>query len=410
MAITSKDQTFNPEVLTDTIQGVLAHRNALKGSLFVASGAAVSEPSLERGPDSVGEQITIPYFGHIGEFEENLADGAAATPRQLLMKSETAPVTRDSLSFEMTRWAQFAASADPFAEASQQILNSFTRATDKRCLDAAISTGALVADETGNTMTWDIAVNAKARFRDEQDDIVAMIVHSQTKRDMLLLKDSQGRPLLVESQREGEFDRFAGVPVGMSDKVDLTGSVMGAVTEAGTTPPDVTLAGQPLNAYDLKIEITTGGLSNGTAQFRFSTDDGATFSDPLEVPSGGGAFVLDVSITGSNPQADALVGKNGETGITATFTNGTYNVDNVYRAQADLTVSSLLLKRNSIAWWWNRSAMEMLTDKDILRDTDLAAMHLYGAAHRYRRRPGGTMTGVVSIKHDVTVYDGTLDN
>ncbi len=84
--------------------------------------------------------------------------------------------------------------------------------------------------------------------------------------------------------------------------------------------------------------------------------------------------------------------------------------DNVYRAEANLAVSSLLLKRGSIAWWWNREAMRMLTDQDILRDTDLAAMHLYGVAHRYRRRPGGTMTGVISIKHAVAQYDGTLDN
>ncbi len=410
MAITTKDNTFNPEVLTDTVQGMLAHRNALKGSLFVASGAAISEPSLERGQNMVGEQITIPFFGHIGEFEENLADGAAATPRQLLMKSEVATVTRDSLSFEMTTWAQFAASADPFAEAGVQIMDSFVRITDKRCLDAAIASGVLVQDEAGNTMTWDIAVNAKTLFRDEQDDIVAMIVHSQTKRDMLLLKDADGRPLLVESQREGEFDRFAGVPVGVSDKVDLTGSVMGAVASTGTSPPVVSLAGVPLNAYDIKIEITTGGASDGTAFFRFSTDDGQTFSDPIVIPSGGGPQALDVSITGSNAQADALVGKNGATGITATFASGTYNVDNVYRAEANLAVSSLLLKRGSIAWWWNREAMRMLTDQDILRDTDLAAMHLYGVAHRYRRRPGGTMTGVISIKHAVAQYDGTLDN
>ncbi len=118
--------------------------------------------------------------------------------------------------------------------------------------------------------------------------------------------------------------------------------------------------------------------------------------------------MLDESAAGLVPAGDSLVGRNGATGLTLTFASGTYNADNDYRSQTNLIASSLILKRNSLAWWFNRSAMVLQTDKDILRDSQLGAMHMYGAALRYRRRPGSSGGGVINMLTTSPDFNGTL--
>ncbi len=401
---------FNPQIFTETMQSRLAQKNALNASMLVATGAAVVRPTLNAGSSNLGQLIDLPYFGGVGLFQENVADGVAAVPRRPKMTSEQAVVTRDTLSFEMTRWHQAAASADPYANAVDSVMQALSKQVDKRLVDAANAAGVLTAVNTGATITYDMVVDAKARFRDEQEDIVAMVVHSEAMRDMLLLKDADGRPLLVPSQNEGEFDRFVGIPVGVSNQVPVTGSVMGAVVPTGGGPT-VTLAGVPSDAWDLKFEIlTTGALDAAT--FRWSTDDGSTWSEPFVVTTA--AVVLDESpqaAVEANRAPDSLVGINGATGITATFAAGTYTAGtHFYRSEANMTVSSLILKRGALAWWFNQSLLGLQTDKDILVDSDIAAMHLYAVSKRFRRRMGGTQTGVISITHDVSAYDGIVDN
>jgi hypothetical protein len=88
------------------------------------------------------------------------------------------------------------------------------------------------------------------------------------------------------------------------------------------------------------------------------------------------------------------------------FAAGTFNADNTWTATALLKTRTLLLKRRALAFWYNRSALTLETDKNILAHTDIAAMHLYAAAHRYRRTPGGTKPGIVAIAHNVQSYVG----
>ena len=411
MALTTTANTYNPAMIEDAVQGEFANKNVFVGSAFVATGAVVVDPSMsEKGNNVVGQTIKVPYFGTIGDFQENLSESTAATPRNIAMVTEEATITRDSLATEASVFSQFAAVADPYQEAARQIRVAATRAMDKRILDAIVATGVRELNYVGSNITWDMIISAKASFGDEMVGAAVLVMHSQSYRDALQLKDTNGRPLLLDSMRDGDFPRMAGIPIVVSDRVSVAGSTMGAVTEDGTTPPDVTLTGTPLGPWDLKIQITVGGSSDGTAKFKFSTDDGSTWSDEHTVTAGGGAYALNESRTATNPADDSLVGFNGATGVTATFTNGTYNVDNNYRAEADLTPRTLLLKPASCCFWYNRAALTMQTDKDILKDSDLAAMHLYAVAHRYRRRRGSHQSGVISIRHDVANYDGTLDN
>lgn len=80
---------------------------------------------------------------------------------------------------------------------------------------------------------------------------------------------------------------------------------------SGTSPPSATLNGRPtMGALRMVLQITTGG-SLGTAIFRWSSDGGVTWTSSVT--------------TGSNLVL-------GSTGMTVTFSAGTYSTDNVYQA------------------------------------------------------------------------------
>ena len=89
----------------------------------------------------------------------------------------------------------------------------------------------------------------------------------------------------------------------------------------------------------------------------------------------------------------------GTTGLTANFAQGAYAVDNTYTATGVVRHTSLLCKRGSLAFWYNRAALRLQTDRDILSDADVAAMHLYAVAHRYRHMNGRGRSGVVVMRH-----------
>lgn len=62
--------------------------------------------------------------------------------------------------------------------------------------------------------------------------------------------------------------------------------------------------------------------------------------------------------------------------------------------------TSLLLKRDSLVFWLSEiSDSDLQMDKDILRNTDVAALHAYWAAHRYSRMAGQSKPGVVRLLH-----------
>lgn len=409
MARTIISDVFNPEILTEAVQGEFAQKNAFMGSRLTSLGVCVVSGTMPQGTaDAIGTTITMPYFGSLGEFEENLADGDPATPKKIQQTTETATITRDSLSFEVSRWASGNAGVnpnvgDPYAESARQIMRSAERAMDKRIITAAKASGVFVKDVYSSTvpvyLSHDLVVEARIEgWGDEADeDVVAFLTHSHGKKDLMKLKDNTGRPLLLESQRDGELDRFAGLPVVVSDRVPLDNSTMGAVTSTGSTPPVLTITGTPLGAWKLHIDCLVGG-AHTTATYRFSLDGGKTWSASITTLGVGVAQDL------IDPAIDSTIGVNGKTGLQVAFAAGTFNADNLWTSTASLKVMSMLLKRRALAFWYNRRALAMDTDKDINRDTRLAAMHLYGAAHRYRRLAGATKPGVVQIVHNISGF------
>jgi len=288
MPVTVRSNLIVPEILQEAVRGEFVGVTALLNS----GAAAVSStlPESARG----GDVLKVPYFGTIGEYED-VAEAVALTPANIVMTSETATVQHSGKAIEITQWAQIAAAyADPYAELARQLRVGFERRMDRALIDAANTTD-LVHDvysaTTPRTLNWDVVVDARMRFGDEQEDLALLVVHSKVLGDLLKLKDGDGRPLLVNDlQAEDRVARFAGVPVKVSDRL----------APESTNPPKYT---------------------------------------------------------------------------------------------------SLLIKRNALALWYNGSP-EVQADRDILRDTQVAAVHVYWIAHRYSRAPGSTRTGVVKVVHN----------
>jgi len=405
MTVSLSTDQFEPEILTETVQGVFAGKTIM--GRLAALGIAIVEGTMPHsGPKAIGKKVTVPRFGTLGEFVAN-GEGTPSVPSKLGMVSEESSISRDSLSFEVSAWAQGngdlfpGGSGDPYEEAARQIQEAAIRAMDKRLIDAGGASGVYVKDvhslSTPVTISYDLVVDAKFDgWGDEQDDIAALAVHSQTHKDLLKLKDSTGRPLLLDGQGDGDFDRFCGKPVIVSDRLPFTGSTMGAVTSSGTTPPVMTITGTPLGPWRLHVDCTLSHASDST--IRFSTDGGNTWSEEIAVADDS----VPVALIDTN--ADSLVGVNGKTGLSVAFASGTFNADNLWISTARVKATSLLLKKSAMAFWYNRQALRLKTDENILQDTDLGAMHLYGVAHRYGRRPGGSRSGVVQLVHNVSGF------
>lgn len=404
MAVTQSTDIFVPEILTETVRGKLRGKNALMGSVLVSSGAiTVSGTMSESGKSAIGRTIRFPYFGRIGHFE-TLTESQSPTPKKINEAYEDATVGRSSIAFEVSRWSRGASAVrgdrDPYDESSDQVLEEVQYEIDRLML-AAGSGSPLLANHYSATvpsyMNYSQMVTDKAvKLGDEQGDgIVAMGVHSLVLADMANEKDSTGRPLLTLPV-DGSVIRIAGVPVVQSDRMPLTGSTMGTVTSTGTNPPGVTLSGTPTGPWNLVVDIVGAGAV-GTATFRFSTDGGSTWSATLTTAA---------SVELTDTATDSLVGVNGETGITCAFTTGTHAADTVYSSTANLCVESQIWMRDSGGFWYNEQAMGLKTDEDILEDTDIAAMHMYRAAHVYRRRRGGSRPGVLRIRTNVRGFTG----
>lgn len=411
MAITINTDMVDVQILADAVRGKFKGKNALMGSILVSRGAVrVAGTMPTGGPGAIGKKIDIPYFGTIGKFVAN-ADGSSVTPQKVAQVLEQATVTRLSLAAEVSVWAQGLAQVDPsvgdpYEEVNQQLEDAAVVAMDETMV-AELKGTELVLDVYNATTpmynSWDLTVDAKTLWGDEQDNIVAMVVHSQSLADMAKEKDSSGKSLLLVNNQQGaeSIQTYNGIPVLTSDKVPLDGSSMGAVTSTGTSPPVATLTGTPLGPWKLVIDALTGDAT--TLTFRFSTDGGNTWSATLTAQDNATPVALTDTAT------DSLVGVNGATGISVAFAAGTFNADNVWKAKANLKVTDLIMQRDAGGFWYNANALAAQFDKDILADANITAMHLYCAPKRYRRRRGGSRPGVVAIKHNVRGYTGVVD-
>lgn len=398
MARTTASNVIIPEIFTDAVQARFAQKDLFFGESSLARLGVVNvSDSFQGGQEDIGKEIHVPYFGTIGEFKENVADGDAADVTSVFQTDEKALVSRDTLAFEATRWSKSSVGKDAYQEGVDQLAVAAARAMDRRVIKAALNApGGLKLSKYSSTVpsffNYDLMVEAMMAWGDEQDGVAALSVHSATLADLYKLRDGEGRPLLTLAA-EGGLPKFLGVPVIVSDKCPVDGSATGTVTSSGTSPPAIAITtNAPLGPWNLKIKTVTAG-ARGTATISFSTDGGVNWSAPLLTAAS--MDLIDTAI-------DSLVGLNGKTGITISYANAASSADNVWSASTSLKATSMLLKKGAFGFWFNRQALALQTDRDILRDSDVAAMHLYAAAIRYRRLPGGTKPGAVLVEHNVS--------
>lgn len=222
--MTTRANVFVPEVLADAIGGAIAKVNALDGT-----GAVVVSndlPETARG----GDTVNVPYFGHLGEFEDVL-ENAALTVASITSTAEQATVQRTGKAFEITNWAQRAAAGDPYAEAARQMAAGVRRKVDSAALAAAL-TSTLTLDKSAEPLAYAHFVQLLDLFGDEQDDVVAFGVHSKILAAIRQLEDTSGRLLLVDAKTDGQRPTILGRPVFVSDKhtVDANGGGAGIPT------------------------------------------------------------------------------------------------------------------------------------------------------------------------------------
>ncbi|MEN6535493.1 MAG: phage major capsid protein [Bryobacteraceae bacterium] len=396
MTVSAKSSFLIPEIITSAVRARFAQKNAFMGSEAAAAGLISINPFFNvSDPNQIGETVRVPYFGTLGSFASR-SDGTPAVPTAFAGTSETGTIALASLAFEVTRWANNTGGYDvsPETQAADQVMQAAERYMDSSVITAAVAGGitkTYYSATNPRLLDYDAVVDAATLWGDESDPKAVLVVHSKVMADCLKLKDANGRPLLTTSE-DGLVTRIAGRRIIQSDKCPLTGSTMSAVTAAGTTPPTVTLTGTPTGPWNLKVVCTTLG-ARGTSYIKFSTDGGSTYSTPV---------VTAATVTLTDTAVDSTVGNNGATGLTLAMADTAAAVDNVWTATATIKATSLLVRPGALAFWYNRNALELLTDKDILNDSSIGAMHLYSVAHAYRRHPQGTKRGVIAIVHNTS--------
>lgn len=216
MPFTKRSDLIIPQILVEAIQGEFAG-----AKLLADTGVAVVSNTLP-GNYRGGDTVTVPYFGTLGEMEDITNEGDALTPESLTESTETCTVIHSGKAFETTEWARMAANADPYEEAARQFRIISERRVDRALIEK--STDALPSGYVSTnaaTINYDMIVDATGLWGDEQSAIRLLGVHSKVYRDMLKLKDSTGRPMLVLPAGPLDVPKFCGIPVVISDKCKL---------------------------------------------------------------------------------------------------------------------------------------------------------------------------------------------
>mgnify|MGYP003478887666 FL=1 len=233
MALISRDSNLYTDVLRDAIKGAWSGRKALYGS-----GVAVlmsGLPTVDGNGESLktGSTVRIPYWGSMGELDD-VAEGDALIPRGLSSSTETATYTQSGMAAEMTRWSRQASMVgDPHDEVARQFVEASARRIDAGLITEALTTSLSYTTDAAVSITEDTVVNASELWEDELDDdngVALLIVRSETRKAMRLLKDSTGRALYMNGEVDGggmkkTLDRFAGYPVLCSNRLTRASGV-----------------------------------------------------------------------------------------------------------------------------------------------------------------------------------------
>jgi len=379
---TTASLTITPQVL---IEAVRAGMQGMR--LFGRLGIVLINSSLPEGRYA-GETVTVPYLAHLGAWAK-YSENAEIEITQLTDASETASVERAGKAFTTTDMARILRGyASPMEAGRDMVQEGLAMYVETEIVAAiiarSVSTPAIVVDvhsaTTPRYLERDVYVAMRSRFGDETKGIVGAVCHSQVINRMLTLKTADGEPLhrLLEQDDENGIYTFEGM--GRFYASDLM-PVEYTVASTGTTPPVLTLTGNPKGMYDqIRVECTTLGAF-GTAQIRISTDGGTTW-----VASG-----VTVPVSG-------VVDRREDLGLLFTFASGTFAVNNVYTSRGKATVA--LCKRGAGVFWHNNFG-SVESQRNVLRKSEVVAADVLGVCHIYKKLNAGTRPGVAIGKINI---------
>lgn len=296
MPVTKRSDLIIPELLVEAIQAAFPKMRVLMGSRAVVINGSM--PNHANGaPLKGGDQIKFPYFNILGDALEKIVnEGDELIPAKLTQTSELATVGHYGKAVEITQWAQLAAAyADPYGEVARQFVEMTANTVENELLRVSIAglPSAYINDVfsalTPQTLNYDVMIDSKILWGDEQSNIELLTVHSKVYGDLLKLKDSTGRPLVTDANN-AEIQKFAGVPLKVSDRNTVT-------------------------------------IVSGVNRY-----------------------------------------------------------------------SSLIFKQGAAAWWYQKTPT-VRSEPNALADSDITAIHVYGAPYRYLRPiSGGSKSGVIEIR------------
>lgn len=166
-----------PEVLSAMIAAQIPGKLALAGTDRV-----VVLDNLKGKP---GDRVKIPRWNAIGEFDQ-LEEGVAMTPVNLTANSTEAVVKEFGKAVEITELALLSSFEDPLKALAEQFARYAALAIDKELIKTAETTP--LSHSVDSTITLDAILDARAKFRDEQDDVV-LILHDKVATDLMKLSE-----------------------------------------------------------------------------------------------------------------------------------------------------------------------------------------------------------------------------
>ena len=175
-----------------------------------------------------GDQNTFPYWSTVLNDAVDLAETDEIAPQKLAQSSWQFPVIKEvGVGTEVTDKAILSGLGSWRTEAGRQLGLSIARKVDKDVIAEANTTTTVIditAEPTNNKMSYEVVVDALAKFGEYLDEAEALLIHSHHLTQ--LLKDPNfvdltkyGQNVMVKGYKA--IGMIAGVPVIISDTLPV---------------------------------------------------------------------------------------------------------------------------------------------------------------------------------------------
>lgn len=214
MPETLKSNMVVPEVFANIVEGEFTSRAKLLKFATVYNNL-VGKP---------GDTINFPKWDVLSEATD-LTEATAMGTEVLGTSKVSATIKEIGKAVEISDTAVLTAIGDPISEAARQLGIVIANKVDSD-IKAELESTTNAVDKSGTgVINYDAIVEALAKFGENYEDVLALVVHSKQAAD--LLKDSNfinaaafGEPVMVNGYYA--IGKIAGIPVVISDRITVT--------------------------------------------------------------------------------------------------------------------------------------------------------------------------------------------